>query len=148
MLGVNLGKEVKPIRSSNAVAAGTSAINGAVVDMQGYEGVLFIAGFGAITAGAVTSLKAQQGDQSGGGDQADLAGTAVTVPDTASNKLAFLDVFRPTKRYVRGVVSRATQNAVLDFLIAIPYGSRKKPPALDATVTSGKTVVSPDAGTP
>ena len=38
--------------------AGTSAVNGSTVDMNGYEGVLFIAKFG--TAAADNTIKAQQ----------------------------------------------------------------------------------------
>ena len=60
---MNLAQNVKITRALNAVAAGQTAQNGAVIDMANYEGVVFIAAFGTLAAGAVTGLKAQQGNQ-------------------------------------------------------------------------------------
>lgn len=57
---MNLGQDVKVLRALNAVAAGTSVQNGSAIDMQGYDGVMFVAAFGTLTATAVTGLKAQQ----------------------------------------------------------------------------------------
>lgn len=148
MLGVNLGKNVKITRVSNAVAAGTTDVNCSTLDMQGWEGVMFIAGFGAITATAVTSIKAQQGAESDLSDAADLEGTGVSVADDDDNQLAWLDIYRPTERYVRAVVDRGTANAVIDFVIAIQYGAKKAPVTHDATTVSGGEVhVSPAEGT-
>ena len=72
---MNLIKNVKVTRALASVAAGTSDKNSSIIDMQNYEGVIFIAAFGAITSGAVTSIKAQQGAASNMSDTADLAGT-------------------------------------------------------------------------
>lgn len=143
-------EDVKIVRVSNAQAAGVGAVNGTAVDMQGYDGVLFLVAFGAIVAGAVTSVKAQQGAVSDGSDAADLAGTGITVADDQDNKIAALDVYRPTGRYVRPVVSRATQNATIDSITAILYNGRSKPTALDAAtmIATSKSVGSPELGTP
>jgi hypothetical protein len=40
---MNLSKAVKVARVLNGVAAGTTDQNGSVVDMQGFEGVQFVA---------------------------------------------------------------------------------------------------------
>lgn len=144
---MNLGQDVKVVRALNAVAAGTSVQNGSVIDTAGYDGVMFVAAFGTLTATAVTGLKAQQGTQSGGGDQADLAGSLVSVPDSASNKLAVLDIGRPQERYVRPVVTRGTANAVIDGVIAILYKGNKRPSVHDASVAASKNLQSPDEGT-
>lgn len=146
---MNLSKQTKVTRVSNAVAAGTTAIEGAVIDMQGFEGVEFLVAFGTITSSAVTSIKLQEGDAANLSDAADLAGTAVTVADTDDNKVFVVDCYRPTKRYIRCVVSRGTANAVLDGMSAVQYQPRLKPCTNDATTVGGtKTVVSPAAGTP
>ena len=63
--------------------------------MADFEGVVFLAAFGTLNAGAVTGLKAQQGLQANLSDAADLAGTALAIADTADNKLLVLDVFPP-----------------------------------------------------
>jgi hypothetical protein len=146
---MNLSKNVSGYRASNAVAAGTSTINGTAIDMQNYNGVMFLIAFGAITSGAVTSIKAQGGAASDGSDATDLAGTAITVADTDDNKVFLLDVYLPGYRYVRPVVLRATQNAVVDSITAIRYDGRNRPTAHDGTTFgTAKLVVSPAAGTP
>ena len=70
---MNLSKYAKVTRVLNAVAAGVTNQNGSVIDMSGFEGVQFIALFGALTASQVTSLKVQQGNLADGSDMADLA---------------------------------------------------------------------------
>lgn len=132
-----------------AVAAGTTAQNGSSVDMAGWEGVIFIARVGALTATAVTSLKAQQSSDNGSSDAfADLAGSLQSWADDDDGKCIVLDVKRPQERYVRPVLSRGTANAVIDGIIAIQYGPRTKDTSDDATtVLSRLQLVSPAEGT-
>lgn len=145
---MQLSKHVKLQRVENAVAAGTTAVETDVVDVAEFEGVLFVIAMGAITAGAVTSAKAQQGAASDLSDAADLEGTSVTIADDADNKLVYVDVKNPRERYVRCVVSRATQNAVIDGITAILYGPRVVPTTHDsATVATGESHVAVAEGT-
>lgn len=145
---MNLIKRTKmtPAITPTAGAAGTSDINGATLDMSGYEGVLMIVTFGAITASAVTSIKAQQGAASDLSDAADLAGTAQTIADTDDDKVFYIDLYRPRERYVRLVVDRGTQNAVVASAEYVQYGAKKAPPT-QGTNVSGETHVSPAEGT-
>lgn len=145
---MNIGKNIKITRVLNAVAAGTTAQNSAVIDMQGYDGVVFIGAVGTLTATAVTGLKAQQGQASNLSDGADLEGSLASIPDTGSNGLAIVDIYRPQERYVRAVFSRATANAVLDGITAIQYKGSKAPSTHDATtVIAAKYLNSPAEGT-
>lgn len=142
-------EDIKIVRVANAQAAGTGAVNGTAVDMQGFEGVLFLVAFGAIVGGAATTVKAQQGAVSDGSDAQDLAGTQVTVGDGDDNKVVALEIYQPRDRYVRPVVTRATQNATVDSIVAILFNGRTKPVTLDATiVAASKTVTAPALGTP
>ena len=148
----NLGKVIKVVRATNAVVAGAADANPTVanIDMQGYDGVLFIVAIGTLLATQVTSLKAQDSSDGSTG-WADLAGTkAGPMADADSNKTLVLDVYRPVKRYIRPVVSRATANAVIDGVIAILYKGSALPVPYDATTQSVavKAAVSPAAGTP
>lgn len=145
----NLLRNIKITRVMNAVAAGTSAQNSSVVDMSGWDGVTFIAALGTLTATQVTSLKGQQGQVSNLSDAADLSGTLVgPLADGDSNKCLVLDIYRPTERYVRPVVNRATANAVIDGVIAIQYRGRKTPVTQDtATIAFSEQHVSPEEGT-
>lgn len=145
---MNLGYNAKVTRVMNAVAAGQTAQNSSILDMSGFEGVVFVAAFGAISSNAVTSIKAQQGMAADMSDAADLAGTSISIPDSASNKLAVLDVYRPRERYVRLVISRGTANAAIDGVVAIQYGRKEGPIAHDAdTVVGSEVHASPGEGT-
>jgi hypothetical protein len=144
---VNLLKNIKITRAMNAIAAGTTNQNSSVIDMQGFEGVEFIAAFGALTATAVTGIKVQEGTLADGSDMADLLGSALAIADTGSNKLLVTDIYRPLKRYVRLVVTRGTANAVIDGVTAIQYSSRVKPTTQDTTVAGSELWVSPAEGT-
>lgn len=145
---MNLTKNVKisQVVTPTAGAAGTTAINGTIIDMSGAEGVTFIVTMGAIVANAVTSLKVQQGAASNMSDAADLAGSAVAIADDDDEKVFYIDVVKPLERYVRLVVSRATQNATVASAIAVQYGLRTAPKA-HGTGVSGELHVSPAEGT-
>jgi hypothetical protein len=112
--------KISIISTTTAGAAGTSAITSSAVDMAGWEGVTFIVPLGAIVAGAVTSVKVQQSSDDGGSDDyTDISGSAVTIADTDDDKLKYIDILSPGKRYLKVVVSRATQNATIGGIIAI-----------------------------
>ena len=128
-----------------AGAAGTSAINGSVIDLADAEGVLIAVQTGAIVSGAVTSIKFQHGDASNLSDAADVEGTAQTIADTDDDKVFYINLNRLTKRYGRLVVSRATQNATVSA-VAVVYGVRNGPIAQGSGV-SGESFTSPAAGT-
>jgi hypothetical protein len=145
---MNLSKSVKVARALNSVAAGTTSQNASVIDMSGFEGMQFVALFGALAATQVTSLKVQQGNLADGSDMADLEGSLHTaLADTDGNKCLVMDLFRPEKRYVRAVVVRGTANAVIDGVIALLYSPRVEPITADTTVKATKLLVSPDEGT-
>lgn len=153
MSELNLTKATKTVRlkpdgSGWTVAAGTSDVNSDIVDTAGFDAVRFIAGFGAIVSGAVTSLKVQQGENSALSDAADIAGTAITVADTDDNKMAISDIIRPRERYLRVAFDRGTQNATIDFLIAELYRTNSEPVTQDtATLIAPETHASPAEGT-
>ena len=142
-LGKN-GKVTTAITVTNG-AAGTTSINGTTLDMQGFEAVLMVVEVGAVVAGAVTTIKAQQGDQSDASDMSDLLGTEQTVEDSDDDKTFYIDLIKPTKRYVRLVVPRATQNATVAASY-IQSGARKAPTS-HGTGVEGETHVSPAEGT-
>jgi hypothetical protein len=145
---MNLSTHVKisTAITPTAGAAGTSDINGTILDMQGFNGVLMVVRMGEITASAVTSIKAQQDTDVAGGTMADLAGTAQTIADTDDDKTFYIDLYRPTERYVRLVVDRGTQNAVVASASYIQYGAHLAP-TTHGTGVSGELHISPAEGT-
>ena len=133
-----LSDAIVPQRAANATAAGTTAINGATVDMQTAptcRSCLFLAFLGALTATQVTQLKMQVSDDGTTWADAMVNGSIVqtaAAADADSNKILMLDVRYVGHRYVRPVLVRGTANAVLDAMISIPYESTAMP-----TIPSG-----------
>lgn len=133
-------------RALNATAAGSTAVNGTVIDMLGYNGIAFAVLFGTLTATQVTKIKVQQGTASDGSDMADLAGSASpALADADSNKMLITEVYRPRERYVRVVVSRGTANAVIDGAVALLSRAELTPPALHSTVAAAPVILSSPA---
>ena len=143
----SLAQSTRITRVLDAKAAGTTDLEGTAVDMQTFEGVLFVAAFGALTATQVTALKAQQCPTSDG-TFSDLEDTQVgPLEDDDDNQLLVLDVKNPLERYVRCVIDRGTADAVVDGVIAIQYGPRKKPTSHGSTVSAAEHHTSPAEGT-
>lgn len=141
-----LSQDIK-ISVGLAYASGTADRNGATLDMKGWDGVLMIAQFGTIAAGAVTSIKAQQGAASNLGDAADLVGTAITVADDADSGIKYIDLYRPRERYVRCVVDKDATNACAETVTYIQYRGKELPVAAHGSAVAGEAHNSVAEGT-
>lgn len=142
-----LSKRVKIIKVKDHSTAATDAVDSTGVDMAqegGFEGVLFVTSFG--TAAANNTINAAQSDDDGSADNyTDLTGTSVT--SGSSDEDCFLDVYQPTKRYVRCEAARGT-SSTLESIYAILYGARSWP--VDNTTTgtiAGEAHISSAEGT-
>jgi hypothetical protein len=147
---ITLSQETKLQRHSNAVAAGSTVITpSAGIDMKGFDSCLFVVAFGAIVSGAATSIEVHQSSDDGVADgYSALLGSKVTVADDQDNKLAYVEIVRPAKRYVKCIVNRATQNATVDGIVAILSNGKKAPTTHDSTtVVGGETWSTPAEGT-
>lgn len=147
---MNLGKNVKITTAitPTAGAAGTDDIEGTILDMQGYDGVIAIVRFGVITANAVTSIKWRQDTGATMAAAADLEGTGMTVADDDDGQIFVSELYRPLERYVQIYVDRGTQNAVVASAEYIRYAGRDFP--ISNNVTDAVTYelnVSPAEGT-
>lgn len=133
----------KIVLAKAAQTAATDAVESDIIDMAGFEGVLFLTRFA--TANAGNYIKAQQDSDSAGGSMADLEGTKVA--SGTSDEAVYLDINRPLKRYLRLHVTR-TESSALGEIWAILYGPKKAPQthAVAGTLT-GEAHVSPAEGT-
>jgi hypothetical protein len=139
---MNLSNMIAIRLGAATTGAGTTEVDGATIDMQGFEGVLFLAKFG--TGAANNTLQAQQGKLADASDMADLAGSSVTVG--SSDELVWLDVYRPTERYVRCQVEPGTSSTV-DAVFALLYGPRTLPvDNATAGTIAGELLISPAEG--
>lgn len=131
--------------AAGAVSAGT-AVNSTAVDMQGFDGVLFFTTIA--TANAGNFINAAQGAESSGSDAADLEGTKVVAAANASG--VWIDVYKPTDRYVRCEIDRSGTNTATGDIWAIQYAGRLFPEAADNLVTNeliGELHITPAEGT-
>src|SRR5262245_56782709 len=142
---MQLSNGVKITKVQDHTTAGTTAVNSDGVDMAGFEGVLFVTSFG--TAAANNTVNAAQSDANGPADHFTALAGARAARGGASDEDAWLDIYRPRKRYVRLEAARGT-SSTLESIWAIQYGPRKLP--VDNTTTgtiAGEAHVSPAEGT-
>lgn len=105
---------------SDPTTAATTAVNSTHVDMAGFEGVVFFSSFD--TAGTNNTINVAQGATTS--SFTDLEGTSVTAG--ASDEDVWVDVYKPTKRYLRAEFARGTSTALGDVW-AMQYNPRKAP---------------------
>lgn len=148
---MGIPRSITEMKFTSALDIATAAAadrSGAILDMNGFRGVLMCVKFGSIATGAVTSIKAQQGAAANLSDAADLEGTAIAVADDDDNQIFIIDLYEPTERYVRLVVDKDATNATAEMAWYVQYGARVRPTT--PTVTNAVTYerhMSPAEGT-
>jgi hypothetical protein len=90
-----------------ARTSNNTQVNGAGVDMQGWDGVLFVLALGTIDAAVDMGLFSDT-------TSAFSSATAITgaeivqVPGTGDNQIVAIDLYRPSERHVRARVTVAS----------------------------------------
>ncbi len=152
MFNHNVTRNVAADIAMAPVAAGTGDTQtGIAIDTLGYQSVVFLVYLGTLTASAVTTIKLQHGDAANLSDAADIAGTAISVPQASGGGKGWfsVEIHRPTKRYMRVAVVRATANAVINGAIVLMGRGNSLPPAQGATMANNvpTVLVGPISGT-
>jgi hypothetical protein len=129
-------------------AAGVSAITSDAIDMAGYDALLVIIPIGTIVTNGVQSVKLQQSDDDAASDAySDIVGSNQTIADDDDDKLKYIDLQRPQKRYIKVVITRATQNSTYGGIIAFKYQKRFRTTASHGTGVAGEQFNFPAEGT-
>jgi hypothetical protein len=136
---MNLSKNVKVTLVQAPLADGQTDPDSAAVDMQGFEGVLFIGIVGTVTGAGKAALKAAQSSDNLNFN--DLSGVVAAGAAGGSDKFLVLDVYRPLERYVRTTLTRSDANSIYGGTIAIQYGAHKRPTAHDAATLAAAAVL-------
>lgn len=142
----NLAKDIKISYGLAAVAAANNTdSNTARLDMSGWDGVIFVAPIADSVQGGVATLKVEGNTADSDSGMAAIAGAAAAATsagnDDLNGQVLVVDVYRPLKRYVQGVITSATQNIAFGDVIAIQYAGRVAPAALAASVAAQAAVV-------
>lgn len=155
MFGHNLFKDakilrVKPDGSGYTVAAGTSdTLTSETIDTLGYEGVSFVAAVGTVTGSGTATCKLQQSSDDGVlDDYTDLAGSSNQFVGADDNAIRITEVYRPNKRYLKHVITRATANSVIDGLYVILWKSLNVAVTQPTIVAGSVFLKNPAEGTP
>jgi hypothetical protein len=142
---MNLDGKICISVAKGTVAAGQAGTKSDILDMTGYDGVLFIASISDCTSGAVATLAVQQNTANSTTGMATITGASATKTSTAgddlNDKLLKVDVYRPLQRYIQGLFTSGTQDIAKGPMIAIRYCGSKAPIAADASVLSSAIVV-------
>ena len=124
-----LSENAKFLRLSGAIAAATTdATSITSVDMRGFSGLTLLVSAAAITSGALTVVKLHQSDDDGSTDAySDIEGSALSIADDSDGKLTVVEMVDPQKRYVKPVITRGTQNAAFEAVLAVQTGPKTAP---------------------
>lgn len=135
---MNLSKDVKITVVAAAATAAQTAVTSDVLDMSGYDGVMFIALTGDVTATSVLTLTAKANSANSTSSPTPVTQKATDAftagASDADSKALVVDVYRPTLRYVFAELTRTTANAVVGGIIAIQYSAANKPTSQAASV--------------
>ena len=149
MDGKLLNESIQVDRISAAEAAATTDITSDAIDMQGYRGCLVMVHYGTLTTGHVTLAKMQQSDDDGVSDgYSDIANSATTaLANDDDDEMDIIDIYKPGKRYLKCVVDRGTQNAVVDAITVIKYDPINVPVTQSADIHEVVSLLTPAEGT-
>lgn len=147
---MNIHQQIRMERHSNAVAVGTSTITpSSGINTAGFGTCLFAILWGTITDGP-PSIKVQQSDDNGVADAySDLEDSSVPVAITNDNKITWVEINRPSKSWLKLIVTRGgVTGAVVDGIIALLGDHYRGNVTQPAEVSGGEFHDIPDEGTP
>lgn len=144
----NLLNNIKLDWLKTVVSAGSSIDDdSAIVDTQGFDGVIFLTTITDSVATGVATLTIEQNTANSGSGMAALSGAVATATsatnDDLNNKILAVDVYRPRERYLRANRASATANIAYGEVIAILYKGIKMPITQGSDVADSAVVTSP-----
>ncbi len=140
-------KKFQEVMSPESVSSSIDT-NSDRLDMQGYDGVVFILPITDSVATGIAALTVEQSIADSDTDMAELTGAEATKTCTTSDDindlLLVVDVYRPRERYVQGVAGSSVANIAFGNMIAIQYKGSKAPITQPASVADSASVYGPD----
>lgn len=128
----NIGNSLGFLQVAALVAAG-SAIdsNSSIVDMAGFEGVIFVQSITDSVITGVATITVETNDVNSDVGMVAAAGAVASAicaaNDDLNDRLLVVDVFQPRQRYVQCVRTSAVANIAYGQMFAIRYGAGKQP---------------------
>lgn len=144
---MNLSKNcvIREVLAPIAAASDTDS-NTDIIDMQGFDGVVFVCPMTDSVDTGVATMTAEQNTANSDTGMAALSGGAATATSAANDdlngKLLVVDVYKPRERYVQCAVTSGAANIAYGNVIAIQYNGCKAPITEDSTIANSVLVVS------
>ena len=128
---MNLSKNTNIDQILGYFAAGVTKRTSTIIDMSGFEGVIFIAALGTILENGTLDVFVEQNPVNSGTGMARVAGQTVytvTAADALKTQSYIArDIYQPEERYLQCNITPAVANAVILGITAIRYCMRKAP---------------------
>lgn len=140
----NLLKGIKVTVVEAAAAAAQTALTSDVLDMAGFDGVMFVALTGDVTSTSVLTLNAYGNSANSTSSPTPVLQGAATFTAGASDadsKALIVDVFDPALQYAFATLTRTTADAVIGGIIAIQYKAEYRPTSQSASVIASTSAV-------
>lgn len=122
---INIVSQIAPATADN-----TDSTSATVVDMAGYEGVMFLGIIGDSTAGADAGyqIKVKYSDSTGSTSFSDFtdakAGATSGVSTGNEGDVVAVDIYKPVNRYLKASLNRGGDDVASGGVVAIQYGPR------------------------
>jgi len=98
-----------------------TAVNGTAIDMQGWDGCVFVIPYGVFGASGTLTGLVQKDDNSGFNSPTNIANSSIATVNAANaNAGVAVDVYQPSERYLRMQLTGQT-NGVTAGVVAIQY---------------------------
>lgn len=126
-------------------AAGASKKTSSILNMDGWDGVIFTAILGTTIEAGTIDVFVEQNTANATSGMARLATTtAYTVPATpAALTTIEVDIYKPREQYLQCNITPASQNAVILGILATQYRGHLCPATQDASVVKVTKLISP-----
>lgn len=120
--------------------------NSTRLDMQGWDGVIFMTTITDSANTGVATLKIEENSADSDTGMTAISGATCSATDSGgdalNDKLLITECYRPRERYVQGVRVSATANIAFGEIIAIRYRGRSVPVTQStSTVNASATAV-------
>lgn len=141
---MNLLQNVKVDQILGYYAAGTTKRTSDIIDMAGYDGVMFVFELGTLLETGTIDCFVEQNPTNATSGMARLATTTVHTATAADALLAksaiVVDVYQPQERYLQANITPAVANAVILGITAIRYTGKVKPDANSGLLKSTQLI--------
>jgi hypothetical protein len=131
----SLSDHTKVVPAFGAATLPGAATAGVLVDMLGFDGARFEISIGALTGGATIDAFVKRDSASAFTTSTNITGAAlvqVTSSAANSNSVAVIDVYRPSQRYLKLVLTSAAAAVVVAATCTLYRASGVLPPTQTA----------------